>query len=126
MENDILKAISQLLDEKLEPIKVELKDVREELKDVREELKDVREELKEVKRKQDSLQEIVIEIKEGQTNMEVKIDSIAEETAKLLEFRESSVLELNKVNEEIQFQAHKIKELEKVMFGIQNYLKIVK
>lgn len=116
MDNDMLKALSQLLDqkldEKLEPIKVELNGFKEELKGIG--------------RKQDSLEEIVIEIKEGQTNMEAKIDSISEETAKLLEYRESSKLEMNKINEEVQFQAHKINELEKVVFAIQSYLKMAK
>ncbi|MBU3107719.1 hypothetical protein [Clostridium gasigenes] len=94
----------------------------------------------EINRKQDSAEEILIELKESQTKLQddiktltikfdktdEKINNISDETAGLIEFRESITLKIDNLQTNAKFQTHKLHQIEEVVFGIKNHLQIIK
>ncbi|MGL5085420.1 MAG: hypothetical protein ACRC68_06810 [Clostridium sp.] len=88
----------------------------------------------------DKIIELLIELKEGQTKLqegqlniierldilENKVDSVATETANLMEFRTEITNKVDNLQQKYNFQTHKLTETEEDLFEIKSHLKIVK
>ena len=107
------------MEDLLKQILCELKDIKADVNTLKGDVSSLKADMTEVKADINEVKADITGLKEGQSRIEAKLDSVYEQTADLTEFRTESLESLNRIEDDVNFLTHKETQNEKMLFNLE-------